>query len=354
MGEKEKIGAFLKELREEKNLTQEQLAKKIHVTNKAISNWETGRTSPDLETMITLAKLYDVTVDELYNGTRRDEKDIIFKRKVKKICIRIGISIFAILFLLLLTYFILTINSVKFYVLDIDDDSINATGSYYIVNKDKSILHLNKLELDNDISDSTYIELYEKNFDENKILYSGFYSAVDLRNVIINNIDEVYLKLVYTKDDEKYEGIYKINFQLKYINHKFVKLNSETSYDGDNNPSNKTELVDKLLDLDFEKQNEYLYFKEEKSKKEKITTYVDVNTYNYHKIIESKESKKFITYYKKLDTLVVQFLDAKDNIYKEFKYEVAKELHKCIIGRCNNTENIESLKEDIEIVKLFK
>ena len=116
MDDKNRIGDFLAKLRNEKGYTQQKLADKIHVTNKAISNWENGRSNPDLDMMKELAKIFDVTVDELYAGKRVDEKDVIFKRKLKKIFIRAFITMFIINFLLLLFYFLLTVNSVKFYV----------------------------------------------------------------------------------------------------------------------------------------------------------------------------------------------------------------------------------------------
>ena len=66
----EKIGTFLKELRKEKNMTQEQLAEKLNVNNRTISRWENARTMPDFDMMIELAKLYDVSIEELLNGER--------------------------------------------------------------------------------------------------------------------------------------------------------------------------------------------------------------------------------------------------------------------------------------------
>lgn len=351
MEEKNKIGEFLAELRNEKGYTQEKLANKIHVTNKAISNWENGRSKPDLDMMKTLAKFFDVTVDELYAGKRFDEKEALLKRKIKKLFIRTGITIFILNFLLLLIYFFLTIDSVKFYVLDIDDDSINTPGGYYIVNKNKSILHL---EFSDFLESNTYIELYEKVGNENKILYSGFYSEIDLYNKTISNLDEVYLKVIETKDGETNGNIYKIKFQAKYDEHRFMNMNVESSPDYTNESENNSELIDKLLELDFLKQDDYLYFREENNKKEKVTTYVDVNIYTYNKVVESKDTKEFITYYQDSDALDVQFINSKNNIYKEFRFWINKELLDCKIGRCNNTTDINDIEEDIEIVKLFK
>lgn len=64
----EKTGALIAQLRKEKNITQKDLAKKIGVTDKAISRWETGRGYPDIEFLPDLAKALSVSINELLNG----------------------------------------------------------------------------------------------------------------------------------------------------------------------------------------------------------------------------------------------------------------------------------------------
>lgn len=68
----QKIGQFLKELRNEKKLTQVELAEMLGVTNRSISRWENGVTMPDFDLLIELAKNYDVEVMEILNGERKD------------------------------------------------------------------------------------------------------------------------------------------------------------------------------------------------------------------------------------------------------------------------------------------
>ena len=70
----EKIGTFILNLRKEKNMTQQELADKLHVTDKAVSKWETGRGMPDIETIKNLGKLFNVTEKELLNGERDYKK----------------------------------------------------------------------------------------------------------------------------------------------------------------------------------------------------------------------------------------------------------------------------------------
>ena len=51
-------------------MTQEQLAEKLNVSNRTISRWENARTMPDFDFLIELAKIYDVSVEELLKGER--------------------------------------------------------------------------------------------------------------------------------------------------------------------------------------------------------------------------------------------------------------------------------------------
>lgn len=71
----EKIGKFILELRREKNMTQQELADKIGVTDRAISKWENGRGMLDLSLMIPLCKELDITINELISGEKIEKKD---------------------------------------------------------------------------------------------------------------------------------------------------------------------------------------------------------------------------------------------------------------------------------------
>ena len=63
-----KIGTFISERRKAKGWTQNQLAERLGVTDKAISKWETGRSMPDLSLFIPLCGLLEVTLNELFAG----------------------------------------------------------------------------------------------------------------------------------------------------------------------------------------------------------------------------------------------------------------------------------------------
>ena len=69
-----KIGAFLKALRKEKNMTQEQLAEQLGVSNRTVSRWETGSNMPDISLLTEIAEFYDVSIPEIIHGERKSEE----------------------------------------------------------------------------------------------------------------------------------------------------------------------------------------------------------------------------------------------------------------------------------------
>jgi len=68
-----KIGGFLRELRKEKELTQEQLAEKFGVSSRSVSRWENGNTMPELGILVELADYYEVDIKEIIDGERKSD-----------------------------------------------------------------------------------------------------------------------------------------------------------------------------------------------------------------------------------------------------------------------------------------
>ncbi len=65
------IKDILKNLREKKQLTQDELAKRLMVTRQAVSRWETGETQPNTDTLKLLSKEYDVSINTLLGSPRQ-------------------------------------------------------------------------------------------------------------------------------------------------------------------------------------------------------------------------------------------------------------------------------------------
>ena len=120
----EKFGNFIVELRKENNMTQKELADKLHLTDKAISKWERGLSFPDISILKPLSEIFNVSVIELLNGERENIKEIdidsriltILKQaqheKNKKIRKVICISIISIIIFITI-FFIIAFSKIK-------------------------------------------------------------------------------------------------------------------------------------------------------------------------------------------------------------------------------------------------
>lgn len=73
--DQQKIGNYLRELRKQNNMTQEQLAEKFGTTSRSVSRWETGTNLPDLSVLVELASFYDVDLNDVINGGKNEHAD---------------------------------------------------------------------------------------------------------------------------------------------------------------------------------------------------------------------------------------------------------------------------------------
>lgn len=119
-----KIGAFLKQCRKEKNLTQEQLAEQFEVSARTVSRWETGINMPDLSMLVQLAEYYNVEMRELLDGERSQtmnkemketlDKVALYEEWVKQKALKAGnlafASMFAISVLAIIIQMLLTVD----------------------------------------------------------------------------------------------------------------------------------------------------------------------------------------------------------------------------------------------------
>ena len=115
-----KFGLFIKELRNEKGLSQEELGEVLFVHRTTINKWEKGNVIPLNDTLLRISDFFDVSVDELLNGKRNivEEKtsstglaiiDLIrSNKKLSKVLFISGIAFFSLLLLFLLYYFFTT------------------------------------------------------------------------------------------------------------------------------------------------------------------------------------------------------------------------------------------------------
>lgn len=97
----EKIGEFIKKIRQDNNLTQKDLAKKYNVTYQAVSKWERGLNIPDISLLKQMSEDFNISIEELLSGETTEIKPLTTKRKKIHI-IGLAIDIVALLTLIIM------------------------------------------------------------------------------------------------------------------------------------------------------------------------------------------------------------------------------------------------------------
>ena len=242
-----KIGRFIKELRLEKNISQNQLSEEIHVTRQAISNWENGKAIPDSDILLTLSSLFKVSIDEILSGERNmnesNLQDITLqlidennkkKRKIKRILLTSTISIVSIFLIFLGFYFINNYNSIKVYSVNGKSTSFKTYNGIFVTTRNKFYLRLGKIRSrgQNNIDRVNKVKLFYLNKDNRKVVilendktdilldedfgYKEYFYSNNL-NTILNNM---YLEITY---NEKEKEIINLNFKEKFKNNFLFK-----------------------------------------------------------------------------------------------------------------------------------
>lgn len=78
------IGKRIYEIRQQQNITQEQLASDLAISRQAVSKWESGKAIPDIENLMYISNLYDVSLDELIKGDDKVSQKIVADASAKK------------------------------------------------------------------------------------------------------------------------------------------------------------------------------------------------------------------------------------------------------------------------------
>ena len=78
------LNAQIKKYRSSLNLSQEELAEKLYVTRQTISNWENGKSYPDIHSLLLLSSLFNVSLDQLIKGDVETMKEIISEQEIRK------------------------------------------------------------------------------------------------------------------------------------------------------------------------------------------------------------------------------------------------------------------------------
>ena len=109
--DKFKFGEYIYQKRKKLNLTQDELGKRLGVTNKAVSKWEVGETLPDVAMLAPLAKVLNVSVDELLNYTDKssDAKEVLPNKR--NLILQISLVVLAVIEIITIILLIISYSS---------------------------------------------------------------------------------------------------------------------------------------------------------------------------------------------------------------------------------------------------
>lgn len=227
-----KVGKFISSLRKEKNFTQQELSEKLITSRENVSKWERGINMPTPETLLSLSEIFEVSVNEILSGERKNVENIEkidnislkilsdYNRKIKRI-ITIFISvILLILLVFLLYYFFNTYNTIYVYRIAGENENFSIHEGIVIFSKNKSYMRLGTIKSKSDYEyDRFEIFYYDKkgeeqlifsSDDDNYILTSIYgnnqYFSYDRMNEFVENI---YIKIMYQNN----KNIIKLEFQ---------------------------------------------------------------------------------------------------------------------------------------------
>lgn len=221
----DKIGKFIKCLREEKGWNQLELSKKIYITQQAVSSWENGKSIPDIEKLRLLSDLFNVNIEDLYAGERiknvHQKNEVIYSvvknehQKLKKWFLIFSIIVIFMISIFLLYYFINSYKSIKVYLISTNDEKINIDG-LMIASKDKTyfqlvVENLNVKEITLLCSENEIYKTKDNNINfKDGYGYNEFLAYNSLKDIMNNlhlniiDIDNNFydIKLILNKDFE--------------------------------------------------------------------------------------------------------------------------------------------------------
>ena len=245
------LGKFIASLRNEKNLTQEELAEKLFIDKRKISRWECGMSTPDFDMLIKLTEIFDVSLYELSICQRLKDERITrrvinkfksikdFKKyKLKKKILIILTILLGIFFILMTIYTFKYYGTVEIYEFNSLDTTYDIKGTYIEID-DYLIYNINNITIDDDkkiLVDLDYctFDIYNNN---NRLLSfkndNNLSTSNDIFNYTsINSFNKYSKDIIRNKDlllkalcidNKKNESDYSIKFQFikKYDNKLF-------------------------------------------------------------------------------------------------------------------------------------
>lgn len=355
----------IKKLRNSLNLTQDQFAKRLNLTDKAVSKWERGESIPDLSMIRHISDVFKVPLNSLidYKDLDIHKKNVTkhFKNFAQFILTNFIKIVFIISFVILLIFFINNYNTVNFYYIKNNDTNVTIDNGFFIDTKEKTIFILDHINLHNinyeivTINTKLYTVVNGDRFD--------FYESDNLECILIEELhgyNEIFTKEVIESvkkgiyieinilDTDHKVHTYKTKFDIvkNFSNNKlFYSLTDkkvDVSTEGETMKEIENKLTEvQLLNKGFNKNEELdCYIKE--SKYITYMIYTKLNRLNIHRRT-TKKTFFYTIFYDTYDYKVI-ISGKTGNVLSKYDFNKKSDSLTCYEGNCDN------YKDDIKYI----
>lgn len=359
MNNNDNLGTLISTKRKEKNLTQKELAELLHISDKAISRWETNASYPDINMLHQLGVILEIPFDKLiqFKVEDKDESTINtivreYEKKTRKIekryrkCLLIVMTVLS--FIVLLTFFTSTYNQFKLYDIAIIGDDYYETIGLYVDTNQQDYIYLGSLILNEDFDEeNSSVDIYIKNNNSEIILkhYDSYYKNMQFdvdksylkANSLERYFDNIYIRVKDHENNEEYIGKY--NFVLRFSNNKIFYFNNNEDISINENASLKK----------IKKKLEKLGFKESKDKNMyidgsgKFRYYLNGNylVYQYDDTNANLKYKyKYYFEFKKIAITISSFNNNEEIVIENYTYDINSDKVDCQVGQCLNYKKV--------------
>lgn len=321
----EKIGKFIYKLRKDKKMTQQELADKLNVTDRAVSHWENGRSLPDVSLYKKLCEELNISIEELINGEKNVSNKTIENTIIEVIKESTSLKKkFKKLLICLITIFIIIIVCTIYYNLFYKINLI--TDSDYLYNY--AIEYLKRENLNNDTN-------------ANEKDYNNFYSYHKFGIEKKNDYKYVYM-WVFSQSNyiekEEYGSalttgyVKSLPYKITFKDNKVIKVENPKSEKTIINFIKKeypSKLHNKSINYNNDK-NISILANEVTNKKNKYYNYLNLNTNNIKLEDLELENKIFSITKKSEECIPVMLIVNKDNTFKLYtSYKSCKPNQNC-------------------------
>lgn len=334
MNYNENIGNIIADARKKKNISQNTLAKRLFVTRQAVSNWENGKTRPDISVIFNLCKMLDIDIKTIVemddNLTIENIIEVEKKKTNRRNLIFIGVIILVFIAIIATLIIVFNRNSFVLYNVYLDSDEFSLNNSLIIKTKVRNYFQFGTLvsKISGTDENTVYnIRLYKKNGDTERLIFEQVYKE----NLSISenygygeyfddfaaDLNNLYLEISYIENNEEYVYNYKLHVEENFRSDSILYLKDKKI--GASNIRNIKTNIDNTVIL----KNGYTYNKSLNNFEKTIDNYT-IFYYPNSKVVsirkELPEQVVLIYYFATQDRLKITLFDKINNTTSTTNY----------------------------------